>query len=100
MKAGRSLLIRPLLTEKMLGLQEDYRKYAFEVARDANKIEIKDAIEVKFSVSVDSVRMVNVKGKSKRMNTRRGMTHGKRSDWKKAIVTLREGDTIDFFQEQ
>lgn len=95
-----TILIKPLLTEKMLSLQEDARKYAFHVTKNANKIEIKTAVEKKFGVQVEKVHTINVKGKSKRMNTRRGLTRGKRSDWKKAIVTLREEQSIDFFQEQ
>lgn len=100
MKPERTLLIKPLLTEKMLALQEDSRKYAFAVARTANKIEIKKAVESKFGVMVDKVHIINVKGKRKSMNTRKGLTRGKRADWKKTIVTLREGFSIDFFQEQ
>ncbi|MBD3376559.1 50S ribosomal protein L23 [candidate division KSB1 bacterium] len=98
MKKDRSVLIRPLLTEKMLKLQEEHGKYGFSVALDANKIEIKSAVERRFDVTVDNVHTVKVKGKNKKMNTRRGLTHGKRADWKKAIVTLREGDSIDFFE--
>lgn len=100
MKSQNMVLIKPLMTEKMMTLQEEGRKYAFEVARDANKIEIAKAVQAKFNVSVERVHTVNVKGKSKRMNTRQGLTHGKRADWKKAIVTLLEGHTIDLFSEQ
>lgn len=97
MRSVELLLIKPILTEKMLALQEDGRKYGFQVERYANKIEIKKAVEAKFNVLVDGVQTINVKGKSKRMNTRKGLTRGKRSDWKKAIVTLSEGHSIDFF---
>lgn len=100
MKSLDAILIKPVLTEKMLQMQEEAQKYGFQVARQANKIEIKKAIEGKFGVLVDKVHTVNVKGKTKRMNTRRGLTRGKRSDWKKAVVTLKEGYTIDLFQEQ
>jgi large subunit ribosomal protein L23 len=100
MKHTSSVLIKPILTEKMLQAQDDERKYAFEVEPTANKIEIKKSVEAKFSVLVDSVRTVNVKGKRKRMNTRRGLTSGRRSDWKKAVVTLAEGQSIDFFEGQ
>ncbi len=99
MKKEREILIRPILTEKMLKMQESEACYAFVVNKEANKIEIKSAVEKKFDVSVDSVRTVFVKGKTKRMNTKRGLTRGKRADWKKAIITLRSGDTIDFFSE-
>lgn len=91
------ILIRPILTEKMLKLQEIDRKYAFKINQKANKIMVKQAIQDRFDVMVEDVNIMKVKGKSKQMNTRRGITRGKRSDWKKAIVTLREGDSIDFF---
>jgi large subunit ribosomal protein L23 len=95
---SEQVLIRPILTEKMLKMQESHAKYAFAVDKNANKIEIKRAVETKFDVTVDDVKTVNIKGKSKQMNTRRGITRGKRADWKKAIITLREGDSIDFFE--
>ena len=98
MKKVRTILVRPILTEKMLNLQEKEGKYAFVVSKEANKIEIKKAVEKKFDVTVDAVRTLHVQGKTKRMNTRRGLTRGKRSDWKKAIVQLRKGDSIDFFE--
>ena len=98
MKLKEILLRRPLLTEKMLNAQESKNQYAFEVLRNANKIEIKQAIESRFDVSVESVRTILVKGKPKRMNTRRGLTTGRRATWKKAIVTLSSDDEIDFFQ--
>ena len=98
MKKEHEVLVRPILTEKMLKLQEKAGKYSFVVNPDSNKIEIKRAVEKKFDVTVDSVKTVNVKGKSKQMNIRRGITRGKRADWKKAIVTLRSGDSIDFFE--
>ena len=92
------ILKRPILTEKMLKLQESKRQYAFEVDRKANKLEVKRAVQDKFDVTEENVNIIMVKGKSKRLNTRRGITQGKRSDWKKAIVTLREGDLINFFE--
>ena len=98
MKHDKSVLIKPILTEKMLQFQEDGNKYAFKVDSSANKIDIKRAVEGKFSVLVKEVHTVNVKGKRKRMNTRRGLTFGKRASWKKAIVTLSEGQSIDFFE--
>ncbi len=98
MKKEHEVLVRPILTEKMLKLQEKAGKYSFVVDPDSNKIEIKRAVEKKFDVTVDSVKTVNVKGKSKQMNIRRGITKGKRADWKKAIVTLHSGDSIDFFE--
>lgn len=96
MKDIKRLLKRPILTEKILKLQEDKNKYAFEVDQDANKIEIKRAVEKKFDVAVIDVRTMNIKGKRKQMNTRRGITRGRRPDRKRAIVTLRKGDSIDY----
>jgi len=98
MKKDQEILIKPILTEKILKMQESQGKYAFVVNKNSNKVEIKQAVQKKFDVTVDNVQTVNVKGKSKKMNTRRGITRGKRSDWKKAIVTLRSGDSIDFFE--
>lgn len=98
MKSSYLILKRPILTEKMLKLQEAKGQYAFEVDENSNKIEVKRAIQEKFDVTVENVNIIRVKGKSKRLNTRRGITTGKRPDWKKAIVTLREGDSINFFE--
>lgn len=98
MNMNYDILVYPILTEKMLKLQDDERKYAFKVKKSANKIDVKKAVQSRFDVTVEKIHMINVKGKSKQMNTRRGITRGKRSDWKKAIVTLREGDSINFFE--
>lgn len=98
MKENYEILVYPILTEKMLQLQESERKYSFKVNKNANKIDVKRVVQTRFDVAVKKVNIVNVKGKSKQMNTRRGITRGKRPDWKKAIVTLREGDSINFFE--
>jgi large subunit ribosomal protein L23 len=98
MMKTNEILIRPILTEKMLKLQEIERKYAFKVSMNANKITVKRAVQDRFDVIVENVNILNIKGKTKQMNTRRGITRGKRSDWKKAIITLREGDAINFFE--
>ncbi len=98
MMKTNEILIRPILTEKMLKLQEIERKYAFKVSKNANKVTVKRAVQDRFDVIVENVNIVNIKGKTKQMNTRRGITSGKRSDWKKAIITLREGDAINFFE--
>jgi large subunit ribosomal protein L23 len=92
------IIKQPLITEKMSMLQSK-RQYAFEVDIDANKIEIQKAIEMKFNVDVESVRTVRVKGKRKTQLTRRGRFEGRKANWKKAIVTLKEGQEIDFFKE-
>jgi large subunit ribosomal protein L23 len=89
-------LIRPIITEKMTELGEK-RQYAFEVPLSANKIVVGKAIEKKFNVKVTSVRTVLVKGKHKSQMTRGGRFEGYTKTWKKAIVTLKEGDKIDYF---
>ena len=87
-------IIRPLLTEKMVKLQETINKYGFEVHPDINKIEIAKRIEDRFNVKVKNVRVLNVSGKMKKM----GRFEGKRRNWKKAIVTLQEGFKIELFE--
>jgi large subunit ribosomal protein L23 len=86
------IIVRPILTEKMTTLKELRNQYAFEVSRQANKIEIKKAVEQRFNVAVIDVRTMNVRGKKRRM----GRFEGKRSQWKKAVVTLQADNVIDF----
>lgn len=94
----KSILIRPLITEKMTKISEkNPNKYGFIVAVDANKIEIAKAIKEKFNVDVVSVNTIRYKGKTKTQFTRKGRFTGKTSKYKKAIVTLKEGQTIDIF---
>jgi large subunit ribosomal protein L23 len=95
MKDPRNVVKRALITEKGTVLRETRNQYHFEVARDANKIEIKRAIETIFSVKVDSVRTQQMRGKLKRQ----GRFAGRRSDWKKAIVTLQPEQKIDLFEQ-
>lgn len=85
---------KPLITEKSTIAKDDHNVVAFVVNRAANKIEIKAATEQLFNVKVDAVRTINVAGKSKRS----GRTMGKRSNWKKAYVTLQKGSSVDFFE--
>ncbi|MBI3110853.1 MAG: 50S ribosomal protein L23 [Ignavibacteria bacterium GWA2_55_25] len=91
------ILKRPIVTEKITRMQ-DQRHYAFEVEGKSNKIEIAKAVEAKFKVTVTGVRTVVVKGKRKSQMTRRGRFEGRTNTWKKAIVTLKEGDKIDYFE--
>ena len=95
MKSLNKVVIRPLiLTEKGELLKETENKVFFEVQMNANKIEVKQAVEKLFDVTVENVSTMVVRGKPKRV----GRRMSKRPNWKKAIVTLREGDTIEFFE--
>ena len=93
MANARDILIRPLVTEQSTALMQE-GKYTFVVAKGANKIEIGAAVEEIFKVKVASVNTVRVLGKTKRM----GRTQGKRPDYKKAIVKLAPGESIEFFE--
>ncbi len=96
MKA-KQLVMHPLYTEKIANLQDTLNKYAFRVARNANKIEIKKAVEAKFEVKVKSVRTMTVNGKVRQQMTKAGRFEGKRPTWKKAIVTLESGHKLELF---
>lgn len=85
------ILIRPIVTEKTERLKTENNQYVFEVARKCNKIDVKRAVEQAFRVKVDKVRVMNYYGKPKRM----GIFQGRRSEWKKAIVTLKPGQKIE-----
>ena len=90
-----SVIIRPVVSERSFSLMEQ-NKYTFEVARDANKYQIKDAVEELFSVHVVSVNTINVKPKKKRVRYIAGYTR----QWKKAVVTVAEGESIEIFGNQ
>jgi large subunit ribosomal protein L23 len=107
MRDAQSVIKRPLLTEKSARLRETggaaeghaegdtyAQQVVFEVARDANKIEIRGAVQSLFKVTVTSVRTLVMRGKAKRV----GGTTGRRPSWKKAFVTLKPGDNIEFFE--
>ena len=93
------IIVRPLLSEKANKLSSMSRQYVFEVSSKSNKLQIKNAIENKFEVKVDKVRTINYKGKMKNTSVRSNgkvlRTSGFRANWKKAIVTLVEGQKID-----
>jgi len=93
------IILKPILSEKSAMLSEVFKKYVFEVSKDSNKIEVKKAIEKKFNVKVLKVATMNFNGKTKsasvRNNGRVIRTVGNRSSWKKAVVTLKEGFSID-----
>lgn len=90
MKATKEILDFPWMTEKSTAIRTTSNQYVFKVKPDANKIEIKQAIEARFQVKVLSVNTLNVQGKLKRT---RGVL-GRRNDWKKAVVRLQDGDTL------
>lgn len=94
MKASRKIIHFPLITEKSTDLRTREDKYAFKVDLKANKLEIRKAIEDIFKVKVEDVHTMVVHGKVKRM----GRFEGKRPNWKKAIVRLKKGEKIEFFE--
>ena len=94
MKNLNQLIRRPVITERASDLQEKHQKYVFEVHSSANKIDIQRAIESQFDVDVTKVNTISVHGKVKRM----GRFAGRRANWKKAVVTLAEGQSIDLFE--
>ena len=93
------VLVRPLVTEKMNAITENVKQYGFVVDVNANKIEIAKAIKSKFSVDVVSVNTIKYKGKTKTQFTKRGRFTGKTPKFKKALVTLKDDQTIDIFGE-
>ena len=96
----QKLIIKPVLTEKMAIMQERENKYAFIVDKSANKVQIKNDIEKKFDVIVSKVATMNINGKLKKMTTKSNgrtiRTQGRRSSYKKTIITLQDGYSIDF----
>ena len=91
------IIIKPIVTEKATGLSEKFNRYSFKVNKDANKIQIKQAVEAAYNVTVEDVNTMNVSGKNKTRYTKAGIIKGATSDYKKAVVTLKEGDLIDFY---
>ena len=91
------IIIKPKVTEKMTQISEKFNRVGFQVAHSANKIEIKKAVEEMYNVTVISVNTSNYHGKKKSRYTKAGIINGMTATYKKAIVTLKEGDTIDFY---
>mgnify|MGYP003572253541 CR=1 FL=1 len=96
---GRQILIKPIISEKAERLSENLNQYSFVVARNANKIEVKKAVESLYNVSVSAVNTMVMPGKMKTRFTRAGVQKGHQASYKKAIVTLASGEEIDFFSE-
>ena len=91
------IILRPVISEKSLD-QSTHDKYTFAVADEANKLQIKDAVEELFKVTVLNVNVLTTKRKEKSRNRRRGRQVGFTSPWKKAVVTIKSGDSIEFFE--
>lgn len=92
------IIIKPIVTEKQTAITDKFpNRYGFRVSPDANKLEIKKAVEEMYGVTVESVNTMNYAGKKKSRYTKSGIINGKTSAFKKAIVMLKEGETIDFF---
>jgi large subunit ribosomal protein L23 len=87
-----TVLLGPHVSEKTTNLSDKHNQVVFRVRRDSNKIDIRRAVELLFDVTVEQVRVVNCRGKIKKF----GQEYGRRKDWKKAYITLAEGDDIDF----
>jgi large subunit ribosomal protein L23 len=94
---AKTILIKPIITEKAEMLSEKLGKYSFVVNSDANKIEVKDAVEEMYGVTVDAVNTMIMPAKIKNRMTRSGVLKGRVSGYKKAVVTLADGEEIDFF---
>jgi large subunit ribosomal protein L23 len=91
------IIIKPIVTEKMTAITEKLNRYGFRVQPDANKIEIAKAVQDMYNVTVIDVNTINYRGKNKSRYTKSGLVKGKEAAFKKAIVTLKEGDAIDFY---
>ncbi|TND09683.1 MAG: 50S ribosomal protein L23 [Bacteroidetes bacterium] len=92
-----TILVKPIITEKVTANQEKLGRYGFVVAKDANKLQIKQAVEKMYNVTVESVNTMNYGGKLKTRMTRAGILSGVANRHKKAIVTLKKGEAIDFY---
>ena len=91
------IIIKPVVTEKMTGLGEKLKRFGFIVQKNANKLQIKKAVEDIYGVEVTEVNTMNYAGKNKSRFTKTGMVRGRANSYKKAIVTLADGETIDFY---
>jgi large subunit ribosomal protein L23 len=94
MKSSRNIILSPLVSEKGANMRADQNKFIFRVDKKANKLQIKKAVEELFKVKVEDVTTITMHGRPKRL----GRFEGRRSDWKKAIVKLKKGETIELFE--
>ena len=91
------IISKPIVTEKMTGLGEKLNRYGFKVQKDANKIQIKQAVEAMYNVTVTDVNTMNVGSKKKSRMTKSGIINGRTNAYKKAVVTVKKGEQIDFY---
>jgi len=96
---NKRILIKPIISEKSEILSGEHAQYSFVVHREANKVEIRKAVEAMYPVNVTSVNTMTMPGKTKTRNTKSGVQKGKKSAYKKAIIKLAAGEEIDFFGE-
>lgn len=94
---GKIVLVKPTLTEKADALSEKLNQYTFIVDKKSNKVEIRKAVEAMYNVSVEAVNTAVIPGKAKNRNTKNGVVRGRKSSYKKAVVTLAKGEEIDLF---
>ena len=92
-----NILIKPIVTEKMTAQGEDFNRYGFVVDKSANKLQIKKAVEELYNVKVSEVNTMRYSGKRKQRYTKSGISVGRTNSYKKAVVTLAEGEVIDFY---
>ncbi len=92
-----NILIKPIVTEKMTAQGEEFNRYGFVVEKSANKLDIKKAVEELYDVKVSEVNTMRYAGKRKQRHTKSGVSIGKTASFKKAVVTLAEGEVIDFY---
>ena len=97
MKTSLEILLKPISTEKLTAQEEPLNRYGFKVERSANKIQIKKAVEEMYGVTVESVNTMRYAGKNKSRFTKSGAISGRGNHFKKAMITLKKGDKIDFF---
>ena len=92
-----NILLKPIVTEKMTAQGEEFNRYGFVVDKNANKLQIREAVEELYDVKVSAVNTMRYAGKRKVRHTKSGVSVGKTSSYKKAVVTLAEGEVIDFY---
>lgn len=96
---SKNILIKPVVSEKSEGLSDGHQQYTFIVEKTANKIEVRNAVEARYGVTVERVNTLTMPGKSKNRSTKSGLIRGRVPAFKKAIVTLAEGEELDLYNE-